>query len=131
MATYILNFYGLSINTGRNGNNDNEMSDSERSSTENLSVGSCYSDFDIDFLSEDDDVFLYDEIEMLAMDDCSEGNTPVPDLDRMVPEGEEEEEEYDWDSDLDVDVQVVPCSMRDLTRRVKEARRTKELGHGR
>ncbi|KAF9309393.1 hypothetical protein BG003_009804 [Podila horticola] len=71
--------------------------------------------------------FLYDEIEMLAMDDCSEENTPVPDLDRMVPEGEEEEEEYDWDSDLDVDVQVVPCSMRDLTRREKEARRTKEL----
>ncbi|KAF9294189.1 hypothetical protein BGZ74_011387 [Mortierella antarctica] len=118
--------------------NDNEIiADSERASTEDISEGSCYSDFDIDGLSEDDDddddvsFGDGDEIEAFMSEwdlkDSFARAHSAPDFDRVVPD--EEEEEYDsWDSDLEVDVQMVPCSVRDQMRRWRDARRMKSAG---
>ncbi|KAF9336622.1 hypothetical protein BG006_007948 [Podila minutissima] len=101
--------------------NDNEIiTDFERASTEDISEGSCYSDFNIEGLSEDDDdddddVSFGDGDEIKAfmsewdLKDSFACAHSALDFDRLVPDADEEEEEYDsWDSDLEMDVQVVP-----------------------
>lgn len=118
---------GRSIDARNIGANAEMIADSEQSSTEHDSEGSCYSDFDTDSLSEEDEAYC-DDGDMSVMSEVRKSLAHMlsQELDRAVPivaVEDEEEEKGDW-GDLDVDVQVVPYRARD---QMRETRRKKEV----